>query len=140
MSAAPATDLRLHYREFLFTLNQVLDPVKAYRFGEVPGADGNGDDDDLPDRYAVVDVQRRPYTPQSMAAHPDVSGWAVSVVGVGREVDEAAWVLDRIAHALEDSVITLDGETSTPLTFDTSGPITRDGRVFEGLITFTYVL
>lgn len=139
MTSAPATDLRLHYAALLAILTPALAPaVKPYRFGEVPGA--GSDDDDLPDRYALVDVQRRPYVPQSLAAHPDVTGWAASVVGVGRSVDEAAWVLSRATNALEERVIALGGQTSTPLTFDTLGPIARDGRVFEGLITYTYVL
>lgn len=138
MTTAPATDLRLHYAHFLDLLAPALSPNPIFKFGEVPGADGNLGT--VPDRYALLDIQRRPYAPTSLAAHPDVTGWAVSVVGVGRSVSEAAILLDRATGVLEYQSVVIDGHESTPLTFDTLGPVARDGRVFEGLITYTYVL
>lgn len=138
MTAAPATDLRLHYALFLDLLNAALAPRMAYRFGEVPGLDSNAGTP--PTLYALLDVQRRYYLPQSLSAQPDVTGWVVSVRGVGRTVSEAAWVLDRTVDTLESTQVVLDGQTTTPLTFDTSDPIASDGDVFSGLASYTYVL
>lgn len=136
--SAPATDLRRHYNVALGLLNTALSPVVAYRFGEVPGADGNPGT--LPDRYALVDIQRRYYRPTKMSARAHRSGWAVTVVGVGRNVDEAAWVLNRATDALEGIRLAFDPLESTPVTHERSDPIQLKDGLFEGRISWTYAL
>ena len=138
MTTAPATDLRLHYALFGDLLATALAPHSVYKFGEVPGFDGNPGT--TPTMYALVDVQRRSYLPQKLGGRAGKSLWAVSVRGVGSTVSEVAWLLDRATDALEEKRITLDGHGSTLLTFDTHDPIEPDGGDFSGLVAFTYSL
>lgn len=138
MTSAPATDLRLHYRLFEPLLKAAIDPNRFYEFGRVPGVDGNKGTQ--PAIYALLDVQRRPYAPQTLSAHTDVTGWALTVVGVGTTRNEAAWVLGQVTEALEELVVTLDGQESTPLLFDVHDPIRPDGDRQSGRVSYTYVL
>ncbi|WP_181312466.1 hypothetical protein [Nocardioides campestrisoli] len=135
---APGIDIREHYEIFEDLLTTALSPRKLYEFGSVPGVGGNKGDQ--PAIYGLLDVQRRPYTPQAISGHADVTGWAVTVVGVGRIRDEAAWVLNRASRALEELVVTVDGHDSTPLMFDAFDAIRPEGDRHAGRVAYTYVL
>lgn len=136
--SAPASDVRLHLDYWIDALNTALDPRDAYRRGEVPGYDKNPGE--KPKIYALVDIRRRAYTPMTMTAHPDVSGWVVTVWGVGRTVNESAWVLDKATEALEFASVTIGGHESTPLAVEPGAAIGSKDGIASGSISFTYTL
>lgn len=146
--SAPAVDLRLHLDYWIGDygttqtgiLGAALAPQKAYRRGTVPGLDGVGGT--TPTSYAIVDLRRRGYTPQAMDRHADTSSWMLSVLAVGRFVDDVANMLAAVNEVLEERLATIGGHTSTPLEFDPAGSVAPSFKsgIASGSASYTYVL
>lgn len=136
--SAPASDLRVHLDFWQPALSTALSPREAYLRGEVPGLDGNSGT--KPVLYALLGIRRRAYVPATFDDSPDVSGWALTVFGVGRTVGEAAWALNKVTQAFEHQTVTIGGYTSTPCRVDPGAEIgVKDGTA-SGSITLTYTL
>lgn len=103
---------------------------KAYDLDDVPKP--------LPHIYVVVHIERR-YNPSlRLSAQASFAGWRVSLRCVGRTVDEVRWVMNRVATALNEKVLTVSGEPTTPIQFENDeSPELDDGR-YSALARYTY--
>lgn len=142
MTSAPVVDERVHRDVIvgLLTAAGLVDSAAksiVFDYGKVPGADGNAGT--LPPIYLLLNVERRA-TGVYRAGRAGVSGWRISLRGVGRTVDEARWALNKATVALDEQNLLIGGKTSTPVTFNTSQAVSKDDGRFSGLIAWTYAL
>ncbi len=144
MTSAPEIDERTHRDTIVPLLAAKIgqldskgDPV-VYDFGKVPGADDNAGD--LPPIYLLLTVERRAAAAPPRAGRAGVSGWRVTIRGVGRTVDEARWALNRATEAVDEQNLSIGGKVSTPVTFESSQTVGPDGGRYSGLIAWTYAL
>lgn len=114
-------------------LEAPLGAWSAYDYDDLPAT--------LPNLYALVTVSRRfGVLARFCAGQPQARGWRLTTMGVGRTVDEARWVLDRVAEGIEGQALTVDGRTSTRVRFESQQPVEEDEGRYSGTITWTYVL
>ncbi|AIY15843.1 hypothetical protein KR76_01970 [Pimelobacter simplex] len=109
----------------------------VFDYGNVPGADGNAGT--LPPIHLLLTVERRA-AGVFRAGRAGVSGWRITLRGVGRTVDEARWALNKATGALDEQNLLIGGKTSTPVTFNISQAISKDDGRFSGLVAWTYAL
>lgn len=138
MTSAPAVDERAH-RDVIKAalLTKFPNPV-VFDFGTVPGLDGNAGS--TPRIHALLAIERR-YVEPRRAGLTGLSGWRVSVRGVGRTPDEARQALLWATAALEENRLTVADVVSTPLAHEsTTNPERDDDGWFSGLASWTYAL
>lgn len=144
MSTAPVLDSRVHSAALRSAVTARLGPWQAYDYDDVPGGQTNADAaqraQPLPDLYALVTVERRSAPMLRARAFAGRSSWRVTVLAVGRSVDEARWVLARVDGALDETRVTVGGFTSSPLAHElSSAPAPDDGR-YSASTQYTYSL
>lgn len=132
MSSTPGTDTQAHAEAWLPRLEERLNG-HAYEY-----------DDDLPEplpnRFALISIERRPVAGGRATGQAGRSSWRLSVRGVGRNVDECRWVDHRVTEAVEEARVLIGAHHSTPVRFETSSaPAPDDGR-HSSLTTWTYSL
>lgn len=110
---------------------------RLYNYGEVPGADGVPGT--LPKIYALLTIERR-VAPAVRVGRASHTGWRVSVRYVARTVDDARWAAMKVAGALNEITIEVDGIESTPLTHESEAAIAPDSTFLSGLLQYTYAL
>lgn len=110
----------------------------VYDYDDVPSTYGNAGT--LPNIFVVLSVERRAGSPLRGTGRTGTSGWRIALRGVGRTVDESRFALLRAAEALDGARLTVSGEKSTPVLFETDqAPEYDDGR-WSGSSVWTYVL
>lgn len=131
-------DTRPHAEAIKAAITATVGPDRVYEYGDVPGADGN--EGTLPLIYVLVTVERRVGALKRAGAFAPSSGWRVTTRAVGRTVSECRWALAKIALALDEQRLTIGGETTTPLQYESGqAPESDDGR-FSALDIYTYVI
>lgn len=138
MSTAPGLDVRPHMAAIKALIDATLSPHKSYGYDNLPGM--NGTAGEVPAIFAVVSVERRFAGTPRMNGRPSRSGWRVSARWAGRTLNEALWAEERVTSALEGVKVTLDGQTSTPISHEVSQAAAYDDGRMVGLTEFTYVL
>lgn len=130
-------DSRPHAEAVKAAVDAALGPVNAYDYDEVPGANGNTGTQ--PNIYVAISLERR-YNPNLRStAQAGMTGWRIAARGVGRTVDEVRWALFKVAEALNEQRLTIDGTPTTPIQFenDLEAPRYDDGR-FTAAAAYTY--
>jgi len=140
MTTAPVTDEREHAEAIKALLSAALAPFGVYEYGEVPGADGNGDSELLPEVYATFTLERRFVPISRMVAAPTRSGWRLAVRPHGMTVNDAQLLASRIAGALDSARLVIGGMTSTPVQFESATAPQKDELRYGGLSLWTYAL
>lgn len=132
MTSAPAVDERLHRDAIKLLLPDAFD------FGTVPGLDGNPGT--TPDMHQLISITRR-QAEVRRGGRSGRSGWRLEVVHVGRTPDEARHGRNAATIALEERRLTIGGEISTPVQFESDDPIERDkDGWFSARSYWTYAL
>lgn len=141
-STAPALDTRAHSTAIKAAIEARLGGSHAYDYDDVPGSSQAGSPDlrsaDLPDIYAAVSVERRYMPARRITAQAGRSGWRVAVRTVGRTVDEARWAQKRVAEALDEAQLTIDGLTTTAFQHESWTDADYDDGRYSGLTVYTY--
>lgn len=134
---APTLDARKHAEALKVDLKAALNSQHVYDYDEVPGVDGNPGP--LPGIFALISVELVPSTNRRMTGQSAVRRWIASVSGLGETVDESRWALAKIAGALYEKRLTVDGTATSPLLSPEPGqaPRREDGR-YIGRLIFTY--
>lgn len=142
MSTAPALDTRAHSSAIRAAIEAMLGGSHAYDYDDVPGSPQAASPDlraeALPDIYAAVSVERRYTPPRRITAQAGRSGWRVAVRAVGRTVDEARWAQKRVAEALDEAQLTIDGHTTTAFQHESWSDAEHDDGRYSGLTVYTY--
>lgn len=129
-------DSRAHAAAVKTAIKAQLGPNDAYDYDEIPGANGN--DGDLPDIYVAVSLERR-YNPNlRITAQAGATGWRIAVRAVGPTVDEVRWALLKVATALNEKRLTINGTPTTPIQFETDQAPERDEGVYTAVAFYTY--
>lgn len=131
MSASRATEVA-HAAAVIALLDDALGVWSAYDYDDVPLT--------LPNLYAVLTVTRRFGDDFRFSYGRLLTGYRLTTTAVGRTVDEARWVRDRIAATLSDQPLTIGGATSTPARFEVETAIGFDDNRYSGTTTWTYAL
>lgn len=111
--------------------------AKVYDYDEVPSMNGNPGV--LPNIYVVVSVERRAGAPRRASASTGRTGWRVAARAVGRTVDETRWAMAKVAAALNEARLTIDGTETTPAQFEADQAPELDNGRYSGLALYTYV-
>ena len=142
--AAPGPDERAHWAALKTAIAAKVGPkpgtteTRVFQYGEVPGLHGR--DGVIPDLFVLVSIQRRSVQPAKSSRRGDTSGWRVTVLCAARTVDETEWAGLKVTEALEDACLSVSGNTSTPLVFESGRAIGPDGTRFSGVSVWTYAL
>lgn len=137
VSAPTLIDPRVHATAVKAALDAALGAGKALDYDEVPGTNGNAGK--LPNIYVAVSIERRGGARVRATATTGRTGWRVAARCVGRTVDECRWALFKVATALNETQLTIDGLPTTPVQFETDqAPEWDDGR-YSALALYTYV-
>ncbi len=92
-------------------------------------------------RYVVVTTQRRFGATPRLTSRSVDDGWRVVVLCVGSTVNEARWVMEKAAAALEFRRPAVSGASCTPVRFESSRPAQTDPddpAVCSGTSVWTY--
>lgn len=126
-----ATEIE-HAEAIRAALEVPLGKWSAYDYDDVP--------ETLPNLYALVTVSKRFGAPIYFSGGKSVHGYRLTTLAVGRSVDEAREVRDRITGAVEDQKITIAGQATTRVRMETEQAIEPDDGRYSGLTTWTYAL
>lgn len=145
MTSSPTlVDSRVHAAAVKAALNVALTgTAAAYDYDEIPGAPTNPSETErkkpLPNIYVALSIERRGGAPTRASATTGRTGWRVAARCVGRTVDECAWALLKVATALNEKCLTVSGEITTPIHFESDqAPEWADGR-YTARALYTYV-
>ncbi|GHJ59134.1 hypothetical protein NOK12_16520 [Nocardioides sp. OK12] len=131
-------DSRPHVVAIKAALEVALGADRVYDYGKVPGADNNPGT--LPHIYVLPAVERRTGALRRAGAYAKSSGWRVSVRAVGRTPDECRWALSRISLALDEARLTIGGDLTTPIQYESGQAPEPDDGKFSALEIYTYVV
>lgn len=135
-------DSRPHAEAIKAAIRAKLSPsnpstAHVYDYDDVPSTYGNAGT--LPNIFVVLSVERR-FGGTGRNARAGEIGWRVALRGVGRTVDESRFALLRAAEALHQARLTIGGDKTTPIQFESDrAPEYDDGR-WSGSSNWTYVL
>ena len=104
----------------------------AFDVDEMPGK--------LPAQFTQVTISQRFGGNPRQTTRSGVTGWRITTRQVGKSVSNARELRKRTHQALEQAVLAVAGETSTPVAFETADPIGADDGWYSGLETWTYVI
>jgi hypothetical protein len=138
VSTPSLVDQRVHAVAVKAALNTALTgDAAAYDYDEVPGSNGNAGT--LPNIYVALSVERRAGAPLRSTASTGRTGWRVAARCVGRSVNECRWAVNKVAVALNEKALTIGGDVTTPVQFESDqAPELDDGR-YSALALYTYV-
>jgi len=92
-----------------------------------------------PDWYTEVGVVRRYGGEQRMSGLRDGQLYRITARQVAKMLPNAQNLRAKSA-GLEGAVLTIAGQTSTPIEFESADPIAEDDGYYSGLETWTYAL
>lgn len=134
-------DARLFAAAATSAITAELGPHAAYEYGRLPG-DVNGDrkDEPLPAIFVLVAVERRTNPLQRSTARSGSTGWRLLIRAAGRTTGEANWAMSRVAAAVDEKRLTVDGSATTPAQLESQEAARwDDGRfVVDALYNFTH--
>ena len=103
---------------------------------KVPGSTGNPGT--LPPYYTEVSVMRRFGGNPRVTTQSGVQGYRITTRAVANSAANARNMRSKQHAALEETVLVVDGEATTPIKFDSAEPIAEDEGMYSGLTTWTY--
>lgn len=114
----------------------------AWEYGKMPGDPSNPIEAErikpLPPIFVLVAIERR-YNPNlRMTAQAGGTGWRLLVRAAGRSSSEASWALLKVAEALNENRLTVEGVTTTPIQFETETAPRLDETRFVGDAAYVF--
>ena len=97
------------------------------------------DRDNPPEQYTEVTVSRRYGGTDRNDSTTGRVGWRITTRAVATTVSNAREMRNRTVAALLYKRVTVGGELTTPIQFESEDPIAPDDGMFSGLCTWTYV-
>lgn len=117
--------------EVATALKTLLTAARPYDLDDVPASALDYTEFGLTRRYGG--------NPRS-TTESGVVGYRITTRAVGKTVSNAREMRKRQHAALEDQRVTVGGETSTPIKFETAEEIQQDGEFYTGLTAWTFAL
>lgn len=135
-----APDVAGHVQAFH---DAVHDDLPMFEYGQVPGEKDSAGvlvPGVKPTIYGLITVERIGVEPLAMARHSRRTQWRASLRAVGRyTADNCRAALVHII-ALENTRLTVDGHTSTPLHIESTEDARPDAGEYSSLVRITYAL
>lgn len=117
----------------LAVLNAALTPKVAYDFDDIPAT--------RPADYVEVSLHRRFGGESRASGQKWVTGYRLAVRSVSQaSVSDARLMRLKAKTALESKFLTVSGETSTPIQFESEDPIGPDDGWYSGLTLYTFTI
>lgn len=135
-------DVREHATAIKAAVGERTEPWLLYSYSEVPGDKNNPIEAErnkaLPNLYAMLTVERKYLQANRRNAQASRTSWRATIRMVGRSVDEALWLDQKVTLALNEQRLVIGGRATTPLQHESStSPEPDDGRC-SGLVIYTY--
>lgn len=128
---APSVDENLVHAAVAAVLQPALPPgVSVYAHGKEPSP--------LPQKWVLLTIERR-YAETTHVGRTRTA-WRAYVRSVADTKHNASDLDTRCSEAIEDLLLTVDGETSTPVAHETSETVRPDDGKFSGLTAWTFTL
>lgn len=138
MTSTPSlTDATLHAAAVKAALNAELSPKQALDYDEVPGLNGNAGV--IPDVFVVFSVERRSGAPLRSSATTGRTGWRIAARCVALNVGDCRRAMAKVAAALNEVSLTVDGLATTPVQFESDRAPEWDEDRYSGQALYTYV-
>ena len=93
-----------------------------------------------PDEYVEIQVMRRYGGLERLDGYHGTTGWRITTRVVARTVTAARKLRKAVSDALLFVNLTVSGSATTPVCFETEGPIGEDDDYWVGLTDYTYTL
>lgn len=106
--------------------------LRAYEYDDLPAT--------RPENYIEVGVSRRFGGESRESGHKTTTGWRVTTRGVGRSVKNARDLLQHGRTSLEFKSLTVNGEKTSLIQFETEDAVSPDEGYYSGLSSYTYVI
>lgn len=117
----------------LTLLNAALSDVEAYEADEVPKT--------RPSEYVDIAIGRRFGGERRSSSQAGLTGYRLTVRATSEMApSNVRDTLEDCRAALEYQRVTVGGEVSTPLQFETEDPAGEDEGHFSGVMAFTYTI
>lgn len=134
---AVVTDEELHAAAVKAVIQAVLNtgfssPVKVLDLDDVGPL--------KPEDYVELTLTRRYGGVQRADGYVGTAGWRIGTRVVSRTVTNARKLRKHVTTALENVNITVSGQKTTPVLFETEEPIGLDDGYQSGLTSWTYQL
>lgn len=121
---------RAHAAAVVAALDTPLGQWSAYETDDIPR--------ELPTIYVEVTVSRRFGGGTWMCGGRPGRGWRIVTRAVGRTENEARWAREKVAAALEDQQLVVDGRLTSRVRFEVEDDIEADDGLYSGATTWTY--
>lgn len=117
----------------LAAINAQFTSTHAYELDKIPSP--------RPAEYVEVTLSRRFGGTLRLGGSMNVVGYRITVRAVSQAtVANVRNSLEKCRSALEFKCLTVGGEKTTSIQFETEDPVAYDDGHFSGLLTFTYAL
>lgn len=129
-------DARTHATAIKAALSSL--PVTVYEYDNVPGSNGNGGT--VPQNFLILAVERRFGGNLRNSARSSVSGWRFSLRSVGATVSNARKLLADSAALLNESRLTVGGESTTRIQYESGQAPAWDDGHYSAVDFYVYAL
>lgn len=119
-----------HAAHWRTVLDVALGKWSAYDYDDVP--------DPLPNLYGLITLSQRAGETSRASGQRLQVGYRLTLLAVGRSIDEARWVRDQAHDALTDRGFIVAGRPTSLLRVETEVPIEPDEGRFSGFTAWTY--
>lgn len=110
----------------------------VYDYSTVPGTNGNSGK--VPSAFVIVSAERR-YNPNLRStARAGGSGWRISVRCVASTVTNVGLLMNAVSVALNENRLTINGDTTTPIQFESDRAAEYDDGRYAAYSIWTYAL
>lgn len=110
--------------------------MQVYDYGTVPG--GNQATGAMPTNFVLVSVERRLTDVQILSGDGALGGWRITTRAVSKILANAQKDADRIHAALDGNRLTVSGEHSNPVQFESDTAPRWDDGYFVADAIYTY--
>ncbi|MGH3349309.1 MAG: hypothetical protein ACRDPS_01490 [Nocardioides sp.] len=110
--------------------------ASVYAPGTVPGADGNAGT--LPQKWMQLTLERR-FTETAHVGRTRTA-FRAYLRAVADNEHNADDILTRGCEAIEEALLVIDGETSTPVAHETTQAVKPDDGKHSGMASYTFTL
>lgn len=123
---------RQHAAAVVAAVNAALANRTAYEPDEVPAT--------RPTEYVEVTVTRRFGGESRLPGRKGTTGWRITTRPVSQSsLTDCQVMAEGVRTGLEDVFLSVAGETTSPVQFESAEPIGPDDGWFSGLSTWTYI-
>lgn len=138
-----AVSVSVDSRDHMIAIKDAIDAalpaaLNVYDYSTVPGTNGNSGT--VPTTFVIVSVERRFNPTRRLTAQAGSTGWRISARCVASTVTNVGLLLNAVAVALNENRLTIDGDTTTPIQFESDRAAEYDSGKYAAYSIWTYAI